>query len=110
MLSRISAPPICISVVTLGVSQRTIGRPEAFRDTLALPGSLRSTNRFIRATRAEGVMRENASLLCAVRYRVKSFELWEQAAARMSLSVPPGPVSIASAQGALPVLALVSAL
>src|SRR5256884_6973459 len=44
-LFRSSAPPICISVVAPGVSQRTMGRPEGFAETVAFPGSPRSTNR-----------------------------------------------------------------
>src|SRR5215471_136565 len=92
MLSVTSAPPICISVVTLGVSQRTIGRPEGLAATVALPGSLSRTKRFMRATRAAGVILENASLLRTVRKRVNSVWSWEHAAASTLPSALPGPL------------------
>src|ERR1700730_13564231 len=79
-LSRSSAPPTCISVVTSGVWHRTMGRPAGFADAAALPGSLSRTKRFIRAMRAAGVMREKASRFRTVRKRAKSVWLWEQAA------------------------------
>ncbi len=71
-LSRVSVPPMDISVVTSGVSQRTIGRPAGFAVAVALPGTFNSTKRFIKATRAAGVSRSKDSLLRAVRYRENS--------------------------------------
>src|SRR5437879_8852281 len=91
ILSRSSAPPICISVVTSGVWQRRMGRPAGFADAVGLPGSFRSTKRFINATRAGGVMRENASLLRAVRKRTNSVWFWEQAAESTAFSAALGP-------------------
>src|SRR5204862_7925772 len=91
ILSRWSAPPICISVVTSGVWQRRIGRPAGFADTLGLPGSFSSTKRFMNARRAGGVMRENASLLRAVRKRTNSVWFWEQAAASTVFNAALGP-------------------
>src|SRR5580658_2654584 len=90
-LSRVSAPPIRISAAPAGVSQRTMGRPEGLAVTEGLPASLRSTNRFMKATRAAGAMRLNASLLRAVRNRAKSFWLCEQAAIKTSRSAADGP-------------------
>src|SRR2546421_5565849 len=91
MLSRRSVPPTCISVVTSGVWQRRVGRPAGFADAVGLPGSFRSTKRFINATRAGGVMRENASLLRAVRKRTNSVWFWEQAAESTAFSAALGP-------------------
>src|SRR5208282_459934 len=90
-LSRVSAPPIWISAAPAGVSQRTMGRPEGLAVTEGLPGSLRSTKRFMKATRAAGAMRKNDSLLRTVRKRAKSFWLCEQAAVRTSRSAVDGP-------------------
>src|ERR1700676_908001 len=91
ILSRVSVPPIWISAAPAGVSQRTMGRPAGLAVTEGLPGSLRSTNRFMKATRAAGAMREKDSLLRAVRKRAKSFWLCEQAAVRTSRSAADGP-------------------
>src|SRR5208282_5162963 len=91
-LSRVSAPPIWISAAPAGVSQRTMGRPEGLVVTEGLPGSLSSTKRFMNATRDAGAIRENDSLLRAVRKRSKSFWLCEQAAVSTSRSAADGPL------------------
>src|SRR3984957_16716098 len=90
-LSRVSAPPIWISAAPAGVSQRTMGRPAGLAVTAGLPASLSRTNRFMKATRAAGAMRENDSLLRAVRKLANSFWLCEQAAFRTSRSAADGP-------------------
>src|SRR5712664_2143230 len=70
-----------------------MGRPAGVVEAVGLPGSLRRTKRFIRATRAEGVMREKACLFRAVRKRAKSVWLWEQAAERTSRRAAAGEVA-----------------
>ena len=100
-LSWMSAPPICISVVPPGVSQRTMGRPEGFAEIAALPGSPRRTKRFISARRAAGVMREKESLLRTVRKRANSVWFWAQAAASALLKALPGALCAEAALDAL---------
>jgi hypothetical protein len=56
-----------ISVVTSGVSQRTIGRPDGFAVVEALPGTFNNTKRFIKDTRAAGASRSKDCLLRAVK-------------------------------------------
>ena len=59
MLSRVARRlPIWISAAPAGVSQRTMGRPEGLAVTEGVPGSLRSTKRFMKATRAAGAIRD----------------------------------------------------
>ncbi len=89
-LSRVSVPPMDISVVTSGVSQRTIGRPAGFAVAVALPGTFNSTKRFIKATRAAGASRSKDSLLRAVRYRENPVAFWEHAACKTSRSAAAG--------------------
>jgi len=96
ILSRSSVPPICISVVTAGVWQRRMGRPAGFVEAVGFPGSLSRTKRFIKAMRADGVMRAKACLFRAVRKRAKSVWLWEQAADRTSRRAVAG---VAAAEG-----------
>jgi hypothetical protein len=82
-----------MSVVTAGVWQRTMGRPAGFVETVGFPGSLSRTKRFIRAMRAEGVMRAKACLFRVVRKRAKSVWLWEQAADKTSRRAVAGVVA-----------------
>ncbi len=91
--SRNSAPPICISAAPAGVSHRTVGRPEALVVAKALPGSFKSTKRFMSATRAPADSLANASLLRAVKKRTNSFWLCEHAAESTSRSAAVGPLA-----------------
>jgi hypothetical protein len=68
-----------------------MGRPVGFDEVVGLPGSFRSTKRFINATRAGGDIRENASLLRTVRKRTKPAWFWEQVAVSTAFSAPLGP-------------------
>src|SRR5712692_7942234 len=101
-LSAVSAPPICSSAAPPGVWQCTMGRPEGLGSSEGLPGSLRSTKRFIKATRAEGVRCAKVSALRAVRNLAKACSLCEQAAEMASRSAAVGePGALAAAELAL---------
>src|SRR5579859_667495 len=89
-LSADSAPPICSSAAPAGVWHCTVGRPEGLGRSEGLPGSLRSTKRFIKATRAEGVRRAKVSALRAVRNFANDCSLCEQAAEMASRSAAAG--------------------
>src|ERR1700688_4305258 len=89
-LSAVSAPPICSSAAPAGVWHCTVGRPEGLGRSDGLPGSLRSTKRFIKATRAEGVRRAKVSALRAVRNFANDCSLCEQAAEMASRSAAAG--------------------
>src|SRR5216684_12395 len=102
-LSAVSAPPICSSAAPPGVWQCTMGRPEGLGSSEGLPGSLRSTKRFIKATRAEGVRCAKVSALRAVRNFAKACSLCEQAAEMASRRAAVGePGALAVAELALP--------
>src|SRR5260221_11085815 len=78
-----------------------VGRPEALGNREGLPGSFKSTKRFMSATRAEGVRCAKVSALRAVRNFEKACSLCEQAADKASRKAAVGaPRAIAAAVGA----------
>src|SRR5258706_3920195 len=100
-LSEISAPPICNSAAPPGVSHWMVGRPEALGSREGLPGSFKSTKRFMSATRAAGVRCAKVSALRAVRNLEKDCSLCEQAADKASRKAAVGASgAIAAAVGA----------
>src|SRR5229473_2408895 len=83
-----------------------MGRPAGFADAVGLPGSFNSTKRFMKATRACGVMREKASLFRAVRKRPNSACSQNQAAESTAFSATLGPSLLLISLGALAELSL----
>src|ERR1700687_1222135 len=83
-LSEISAPPICNSAAPPGVCQWTVGRPEPVGSREGLPGSFKSTNRFMNATRAKGGRWAKVFTFRDVRNLEKDCSLCEQAADKAS--------------------------
>src|SRR5260370_38674988 len=77
-------------------------RPEGLGSSEGLPGSLRSTKRFIKATRAEGVRCAKVCALRAVRELAKACSLCEHAAEMASRSAAVGePGALAAGELAL---------
>src|ERR1700726_341257 len=79
-----------------------VGRPEADGSREALPGWFKSTKRFIRATRAEGVRCANVSAFLVVRNLEKDCSLCVQAANKASRSAAVGASGAFATGGAPP--------
>src|SRR5579859_4360263 len=73
-----------------------MGRPTELAEVLGLPGSLKSTNRFINSVRAATVSLEKDSVLRVVRSFLKATSSCEHAATRTSRSAEAGPATTAA--------------